>query len=157
FKPDTPVHPTSVPNLIQTANVRVREDIAYANHKGEPKSGQRKNADKLIGNLQVPIARFLDADEVVLYVARVQAPVNFLDQWTWGWYIYYVTATVLVFTNKRILHLRVDSSNKWTRGAKTCSWADVNKAEIKGFLFSKRLKLTFHGGSAISYWKLRNA
>ena len=156
FKTDAAVHNNATPNVVQMGTIPVRQDVSHANHQGEQKAGQRKNTEKLVNKLAPAIGRFLEPGEVVLYIARVQAPANVLEQLTWGWYLYYVTATVLVFTNQRILHLRVDSGHQWTRGTKSVAWRDVSKAEVKGWL-SKQLKLTYADGSSMTYWKLRGA
>jgi hypothetical protein len=151
---DLLVHPEQSPRLTSLQGVRVREDTLFSDHRGQEKKGIRKRAEKAIEKLQEVLRRAVGPEEAVLYVARCQAPVGAFDQFTLGWYIYYVTGTVLVFTNRRLLHFGVRRNGGWKQTLRTVSWGDVDGAQVKGWL-SPVLELKYRSGKKEKYWNLQ--
>jgi hypothetical protein len=151
---DLLVHSEQSRRLTSLHGVRVREDTLYSNHRGEEKKGIRQRAEKAIEKLQEVFRKALGPEEAVLYVARCQAPVSTLDQLTLGWYIYYVTGTLLVFTNRRLLHFDVKRNGDWKQTLRTVSWGDVEEARAKGWLGAV-LELKYRNGKKEKYWNLR--
>ena len=151
--PDFRVHPGESPRLSTVQGLPVREDTVFTNEKGQEKKGIRNRAEKVFEKLGEEIRRVLAPDEAVLYVARCQAPVSTLDQTTLGWYIYYVTATVVVFTNRRLLHFGVKRNGEWNKILRSASWGDVEDVKIKGWL-SKTLELKYRTGKKEKYWNI---
>ncbi len=151
---DIAVHPEQIPRQGSRAGVRLREDTVYADHKGRESRGVRKRADKALDKLQDALTRILEPDEVVFYLARCQAPVGALEQFTFGWYIYYVTGTVLVFTNLRVLHFLVRRDLSWKRSLRSVRWGDLEQAQVKGWL-SPQLYFKYRNGKQEKYWGLR--
>jgi len=151
---DLPVHPEQSPRLTSLQGVRVREDTLYSNHRGAEKKGIRKRAETAIEKLQEVLRRALGPEEAVLYVARCQAPVGAFDQFTLGWYIYYVTGTILVFTNRRLLQFGVRRNGDWKQTLRTVSWGDMDGAQVKGWL-GPVLELKYRSGKKEKYWNLR--
>jgi hypothetical protein len=148
-----PVHPEQSSRLGSPNGVRVREDTLYTNHKGQEKKGVRKRADKALDKLQEVLRRALAPAEVVLYIARCQAPASVFEQITFGWYIYYVTATILVFTNRRLLLFQVKRDGSWKRILRAALWGDVEEAKVKGWL-SRTLQIKYRNGKKETYWGL---
>jgi hypothetical protein len=148
-----PVHPEQSPRLSSPSGVRVREDTLYTNHKGDEKKGVRKRADKAIEKLQEILRKVLGPEEVVLYIARCQAPASAFEQITFGWYIYYITATLLVFTNRRLLVFQVKRDGGWKRILRAVVWGDVEEAKAKGWL-SRTLQIKYRNGKKETYWGL---
>src|SRR2546423_12041597 len=105
FKTDAPVHADVAPRFAQSGKLRLREDLAFADNKGKEKRAKRKAAEKSLAKLQVPLERFIAEGEVVLLIVPIRSPISLLEQWTFGWYVYNVCATVLVVTERRFLHL----------------------------------------------------
>jgi hypothetical protein len=151
--PDFRVHPEEPPRLGVLHDVRVREDTLNTNFRGQEKKGIRTRADKALEKLGAILRQVLGPEEVVLYVARCQAPVSALEQITFGWYIYYVTGTVLVFTNRRLLHFGVKRNGEWNKILRSASWGDVEDTKIKGWL-SKTLELRYRTGKKEKYWNI---
>jgi len=148
-----PVHPEQSSRLGSPNGVRVREDTLYTNHKGQEKSGVRKRADKTIDKLQEILRKALGPEEVVLYTARCQAPASAFEQFTFGWYIYYVTATMLVFTNRRLLLFQLKRDGSWKKILRAVVWGDVEEAKVKGWL-SRTLQIKYRNGKKETYWGL---
>ena len=149
FSAETPVHPGLQPSITSMGKARVREDVLHSTHKGKFKKNGR--AQKQLTKLQPALEHLLEDGEVIFYAARVQAPANILDQLTWGWYLYYVSGTVLVFTNQRLLHVRIDSQSKWIRIIQSCAWSDVAAFKVAGWL-SRTVTVTFKDGKSRKYW-----
>ena len=151
--PDFRVHPEAPPRLGTLQGLPVREDTVFTNDKGREKKGIRNRAEKIFAKLGEEIRRVLAPDEAVLYVARCQAPVSTFEQTTLGWYIYYITATVVVFTNRRLLHFGVKRNGEWNKVLRSASWGDVEDVKIKGWL-SKTLELKYRTGKKEKYWNI---
>lgn len=151
--PDFRVHPEDPTRLVTFHDVRVREDTLFTNKKGEEKKSIRKRAEKIFEKLGEEFRRVLAPDEVVLYVTRCQAPVSTFEQTTFGWYIYYITATVVVFTNRRLLHFGVKRNGEWNKILRSASWGDVEEVKVKGWL-SKTLELKYRTGKKERYWNV---
>ncbi len=151
---DILIHAEQAPRLLSHEGVLLREDSLYTNHKGKEKKGIRKRADQGLARLKGALAAVLEPEEAVLYVARAQAPATIVEQLTFGHYIYYVTASLLVFTTRRILdfHLEVGSFGrwKWTYGLRGVRWGDVQQAAVKGWL-TRSLALTYRNGKKDTY------
>lgn len=132
--------------------VRVREDTLFTNHKGAETKRIRKRVEQTVSKLQEILRQTLEPEEVVLYVAHGQAPVSWFEQFTLGWYVYYVTRTALVFTNRRLLHFDVKRNDDWKRMLRAVNWGDIDEAKIKGLL-SKNLDLQYRNGKKERYWR----
>ena len=157
-KPDISIHTNQIPRSGVHAGVALREDSIYTDAKGRESDGIRKKAQKALEKLQEPLSKLLLPGEVVLHVAtRAQAPVTTLEQMTMGWYIQRVTATILVFTNQRILQFLVKSDGSWKRHVRSVAWGDLAEARVKGWLFSFKLELTYRNGKKETYWGLWRA
>ena len=156
---DLIVHLNQAPRPSSQDGVRFREDTAFTNHKGEENKGVRKRAEKALGSLQDVLSKVLEPDETVLYLARCQAPVSIFEQFAFGWYIYKVTGTVLVFTNRRLLDVRIKPKGlfsldfSWSQCLRSVRWGDLAEAKVSGWL-STALVLKYRTGKKESYWKL---
>ena len=153
-KSDLPIHPNAMPQVITDASgLSLRPDVLYTNAQGEEKSGLRKSADKLLRKLNEPLRRLLEPGEAVLYVCRAQAPLSSLEQFVGGFYVYYQTMVVLVFTSRRMLHLLVSSNGAWRRGLRDVRWGDAAEAHVKGLL-SQSLHLEYRDLGKEAYTRL---
>jgi len=128
------VHTGQPPRLTSHFGVPVREDVAFANQKGAEKSGIRKHAEKLLDQLQEPLRRFLEPDEAVFSIARARRMPSGFEQFFLGWHAMYLMPGVLIFTNKRLLHLFVRRDGSWNRSIRCACWGDLEQAKAKGLL-----------------------
>ena len=151
---DDAIHSNAAPFIYTLGQVRVRQDVAFRNYQGEEKSGIRSRAEKAIEKLQQPLSKFLEPDEAVFYVARCQAPASAFEQMAFGWYTYRVTAALLVFTNRRILHFVVKADGTWKESIRSANWGDLEMVQVKGWL-SPVLELTCRDGKKQKYWGVR--
>lgn len=119
------------------------------------KSGIQKRAEQALRHVESPIRRLLEADEVILYAARAQAPATLFEQMTFGWYTYRVTASTLVLTNRRLLIFGVKGDGAWKRHLRSVRWGDIAEAKVSGWL-NRMLTLTYRQGKPHKYWGLRS-
>ena len=152
-----PIHPMQAPRTSTIAGIAVREDLLFTNHKGAEKPKLRKEETRALEALQEILPRLLDPQETVLYITRATAPLSTVEQLTLGWYGYAMYGVVLVFTNRRLLRMRVRGKTfggwTWIRGVMAVSWGDVAEAKVKGWL-SPTLLLKYRNGKKERYWRL---
>jgi hypothetical protein len=158
---DVQVHSHPLPRLSTHLSAAIREDTLYTNDKGEEKSGIQKRNQKAIEQLQEALPKLLQSDEAVLYIARCDAPASFGEQFTLGWYIYMIIASVLVFTNKRVLHFRVKPKSfggrdgwTWRRSLRAVAWGDLTEAKVSGWL-GPSLTLQYRNGKREKFSRFR--
>ena len=134
--------------------IRVREDLAYTNPRNEANDGVRRRTQQSLEKLQGILRKLLREAEAVVYVARCQAPVGALDQLTFGWYIHRITASVLVFTDRGILHFLTKGDGTLKGGPRQVLWGDIAEASVKGWL-NRQVRLVYKNGTKENYWKLK--
>src|SRR5919198_4204901 len=120
----------AVPLTVPHHGIAIREDIAFANAKGDEKRSVRKAAENILGRLAAPLRKCLQKDETVFSVCHARTPMNSLEHYTFGWLAYYIASCALVLTNKRLLVLRTDPRGGWTKSMREVPWADVHRARI---------------------------
>lgn len=148
-----PVHPQQSARLVSLGGVQVREDALYTNHKGEEKKGIRKHAEKAIDKLQEILQKAIGGEEVVLLAVRCQSPVSIAEQFMMGWYSYYASQTVLVFTNRRLLQIQVKRDGSWGRALRAALWGDIEETKVRGWL-SPTFEVKYRNGTKEKYWGL---
>jgi hypothetical protein len=129
-----PVYPEQSPRLSSHFGVLVREDVAFANHKGVEKGGIRKSTEQALEKLQEPLRKFLEPDEAVFCIARAQIMPSGVEQFFLGWHALFLAPAVLVLTNRRLLHLLVQRNGSWKKSLRCANWGDMEEAKAKGFL-----------------------
>jgi hypothetical protein len=144
-----------IPQVDLVAGVRVRSDLLFTNAKGMEKSAIRKRGQRALEKLQGPLLKVLKSDEMVLDLVRAQAPATVFEQMTIGWYIYRITATVLVLTNHRLLHFACDTSGNWSHSARTIGWGELSGADPRAGLLSGTFHLTLRNGKKVKYWGIK--
>src|SRR5258706_5202433 len=149
--PTIQLHATAVPSFFQLGMVKLREDIAFANAKGERKSSLEKQTKKTAEKLQSALQHLLEPEETILLIGNAQAPMSGLERYSFGWMAQYIAKVVLVVTEKRLLALRVTGSGKWDNKVRACKWQDVESLSARGWL-SKFVRIQIRGGRKFDYW-----
>lgn len=153
---DVVVHANVLPEVVKRGSLEIRQDLLSRDYKGKGSKRLFKRTSVLIQKLQSTLGKFIEPGEQVLYIARVQRHASGLIQYTMGWYIYYASATVIVLTNRRLLHLRVTNNNQWDKGIRVCSWSQIESATVSGWL-TRVVKLKFKNGTKYRYWRISRA
>ena len=154
--PNLPVHPQTAVRTLAHYGLQVREDVAFTNAKGEDNRGVRKCAEKTLAKLQTILGQTLEPGEVVLYVVNGKVYAGVIEQLLVGWIAMYLMSVALVFTNRRLLHLRVHSNGAWRGSLSAVAWGDVESARVHGWL-NRYLDLKYRNGVKARYWGFRSA
>jgi hypothetical protein len=153
--PDFPIHPNQSARFVTSSSLRVREDSAYTNAKGEENKGIHKRADESLAKLDEVLRKVLEPEEAILYVVRARERLSTLEQLFLGWHAVFASdSTLLVFTNRRLLQVRVKGNGQWNQGIRSVRWGDLQEAKVKG-LTAKMLNLTYKDGKKESFWQIR--
>ena len=144
------VHAEQSPRLSSHFGALVREDVAFANHKGVEKGGIRKRTEQALEKLQEPLRKFWEPDEAVFCIARAQIMPSGFEQFFLGWHAMFLAPAVLVLTNRRLLHLLVERNGTWKKSLRCTPWGNVEEAKATGFL-GARLNIKYRDGKKEVY------
>jgi hypothetical protein len=151
------IHENRLPQLTTHTGLRLREDVLYSNAKGEEKASIRKRTDQTLERLKDVLARLLQPDEAILYVAKAQVYPTWVEQFVSRWHQNLRPSVQFVFTNRRLLVLRTSAKGfmnwKWDRGIRTVRWGDVEGEKVKGFLM-RILELKTRNGVKERFWRI---
>jgi hypothetical protein len=160
LKNDAALQANATPRLSAAAGISIREDVAYTDASGQEKKKLRERAEYALQQLREHLQKVMQQDEAVLYVFTAQAPVSLMQQLTTGWYIYQITASIVVITNRRLLHFLITPgmfggarSWKWRSSWRGVAWGDVKEAKVQGLL-SAELALQYLNGKKEKFWRI---
>lgn len=142
------------PRLLDRNGIRIREDVLYTDAKGREKGKLRKRATKAFDDLGDVLRRVLEPTETIFYIAETQIiPGGFVQFLGGGWHQYSIPGTVLFFTDRRMIALRVRKRMRgwtWNQGIKQLRWGDLLEGVPGGFL-TRYLTLKFRNGKKQAY------
>lgn len=104
-----------------------------------------RQQDKVLAKLQPLLGRVLEPGEKVLVATRAIAPYTFLELMTTGWIITIIKRSVLVFTDRRILHVPTTGSFASRESVAQIRYADVATMSVSSFL-GRAVKLVYRSG-----------
>src|SRR5207247_2315355 len=90
---------------VDTFGLRINQDVCFTTQNNKPHRSTTSRQLKVLRELAPTLKQVLKPDEEILLAVRASSPMSWLEQLVTGWIIYYLKRCVLVFTNKRILHL----------------------------------------------------
>ena len=151
---DISIHDGVGAEVVNQNGLSVRNDTIFTDAEGKASKKIRKATEKYLTTLADPLSRALQADETILYIATAQSPAGLFDQLTFGWYINQLTRSVLVVTNRRILHIPVNLKGKWRQQIRSLQWEDLKEGKISGAIFTRALTLRYGGGKKEKFWSI---
>lgn len=113
-----------------TFGLSIEKPVIFSDHKGKYKKGIEKYQTKWLKLLQ-PIKPFFAEDEKILHVAPACSPMSFMEQYLMGGIIFYIKRCLLVFTNKRIIHVLTDMSYRYRDSLSEIRYSDCKKILIR--------------------------
>jgi hypothetical protein len=135
---------------VDTFGLRIKQDICFTTHDNKPNKGTTNRQLKILRDFAPLLKQVLKPDEEILLAVRASSPMSWFEQLTTGWIIYYLKRCVLVFTNKRILHLPTRTNFKPKPSVAQILYGDVAEAKVSGFL-GRVLKLKYKTGRKESF------
>jgi hypothetical protein len=114
----------------------------FSDHKGSHKPRIEKRQRKLLQKA-VFLREFLEDGEQVLTVTTAVSPTSFLEQWMTGFVFVYIKRCLLVFTDRRILHVPTTMSYDYRGSVAEIRYGDVESIVQKG----GGLKIAYKSGA----------
>lgn len=136
--------------LVDTFGLRINQDVCFTAHNNKPHKGTRERQLKILRGLAPTLKQVLKPDEEIWLAVRAVSPMSWFEQLTTGWMIYYLKRCVLVFTNKRILHLPTTMNFKLKASVAQVVHGDIAETKLTGFL-GRVLKLKYKTGKKESF------
>ncbi len=110
----------------------VDTSILFANHKGVYQPSIEKSKMKLLRKLGF-LARFLDADEKIVFVTTGCSPYTTLEQMTMGaLWVTVLKRALFVFTNKRLLHIPTTWKFDYRGSIGQILYQDCQRLQVSG-------------------------
>lgn len=138
---DVQSHGASMHGRRETKGLPVKTGFMFSNLKGVEKKGIKKRQLKLLKKLGF-LPRFLRQDEEILLVTTACSPITVMEQLTTGWVLFYLKRALLVFTNKRILHIPTTLGYDFRHSVAQIGYNDIDKIKM-GW---RALKLKYRNG-----------
>jgi len=136
--------------LVDTFGLRINQDVCFTAHNNKFHKGTRDRQLKILRGLAPTLKQVLKPDEEIWLVVRAVSPMSWFEQLTTGWMIYYLKRCVLIFTNKRILHLPTTMNFKPKVSVAQVLYGDIAETKLAGFL-GRALTLQYKSGKKESF------
>lgn len=117
------------------------QSTAFANHKGVSKRGVERFQRSLLANLP-QLEHFLESDEQVKKLTAAVSPTSLLEQLTAGWIVFFVNRAILVFTDRRILHVPTTPALGYRDSIAEIRYSDCKDIRVRG----RTLIVDYRGG-----------
>jgi len=130
--------------------LRINEEIFFTDIKGKKKPRDRKQLSKLLGKATPLLQQTLEPDEEIQYIAPAISPYSVLEILTTGWVITVIRRSLLVVTDRRILHLPTKSDYTPKSSISQIRFPDIEEAKLTGSL-AKQLALRYRNGKKESF------
>lgn len=109
----------------------IEPDILFSDHKNIFKKGIERRQSKLAQKVTY-LKRFLEEDEKIVCITTGCSPMSFLEQWLMGAWIYSIKRCLLVFTNKRVLHIPTKTNYSFRNSIAHILHTDCQSIMLKG-------------------------
>ncbi len=138
----------------ETFGLPLNQSIAFSNHKGAFKERLKKQQLKTLQPFVPLLRQFLEPGEEVLLTMRGCSPMSFLEQFTTGWFIYYIKRCILVVTDRRILHFPTRGNYSPRHSIAQIRYGDVDT--IKPSTFLGRFTVKYKNGSKETFLNVKD-
>jgi len=108
----------------------VDTDIMFSNHKKVFKPGIAKHQRKLLAKIR-PIEPFLEQGEKIVRITTACSPISMLEQMLTGWIVFYLKRCLLVFTDRRILHVPTTHNFSYRQSIAQILYGDCRSITVK--------------------------
>jgi hypothetical protein len=105
--------------------------ILFSDAKGSYKPRIQERQTKLIERIAF-IKPFLKEGEKIILVTTGCSPISVLEQFLTGWLVFYLKRCLLVFTDRRILHIPTRANYACRNSMAQILYADCEKISVKG-------------------------
>ena len=109
----------------------IEHEIIFSNHKNVFKPGIKKRQTALAKKITF-LEKFLQEDEKIFCVTTGCSPMTLLEQLLMGYRIIYLKRCLLIFTNKRILHIPTKTNYSYRNSVSQILYTDCQSIQLKG-------------------------
>ena len=109
----------------------IEQDVLFSNHKSVFKSRIQKRQTSLAHKITF-LEKFLHEDEKIYCITTGCSPTNLLEQLLMGIWVVYIKRCMLVFTNKRILHIPTKANFAHRNSISQILYTDCRSIKMKG-------------------------
>jgi len=107
----------------------VKSAFMFTNANGVEKKGIKKRQLSLLKKLEF-LPRFLIKDEEVYVTTTACSPVSLMERLTTGWIVYYIRRSLLVFTNKRLIHVPTTARYNFRHSVAQIQYRDIKEIKL---------------------------
>ena|GEM_PF-223380 len=136
-------------------NLSINKEICFSNHKEEFKEKIMEGQTKTLAKFAFFLKPLLEPGEEIWLAVEATSPMSFLEQWTSGWVIYYLKRCVLIFTNKRILHIPTKHNFTPRHSVSQIRYGDIEEFKLSGFL-GRVLKIEYKSGKKEKFYYVKS-
>lgn len=115
---------------VRTPALPLDTDVLFTNHKNVRKKAIEKRQARLLKRVSF-LRPFLKEDERILLVTTACSPMNLLEWMLTGWMIVYLKRALLVFTNKRVLHIPTRTNYSWRHSIAQILYGDCKEIRLR--------------------------
>lgn len=145
--------PNYATNSVEAANgIPFKTELAFADHKGVYKPRIEKKQRKLALKLDF-LKDFLEQDEEVLAITTAVSPTSFLDRVTTGMIFVYIWRCMLVFTDRRIIHVPTTQGYRYRQSLAQIGYNDIASIALKG----AKLKIEYKSNAKEQFLYVRGS
>lgn len=130
---------------VDTLGLRIKQEVCFTTPNNKPHMRQIRRQLKVLKDFAPLLKQVLQQDEEILLAVRASSPMSWIEQLTMGWVIYLLKRCVLIFTNKRILHLPTTMNFKAKPSIAQIIYSDIAEAKASGFM-GRALTLKYKSG-----------
>ena len=107
----------------------VKNSFMFTNAKGVENKGIKKRQLNLLKKLEF-LPRFLKGDEEIYLVTTACSPISIMEQLTTGAIVFYIKRSLLVFTNKRIIHIPTTVGYNFRHSVAQIQYNDIKNIKL---------------------------
>ena len=116
---------------IKNFGLPLNQEIAFSDHKNIYKRNLEKQQTKLLKKI-LPVKTFFEDREKILLVTPACSPITALEKLLAGYWIFCIKRCLLVFTDRRILHMPTKSNYSYKNSLAQIMHGDLQEITLKG-------------------------
>lgn len=105
--------------------------VAFSNHKGVHKKRLEKRQRQFLARFP-QIESFLESGEKVWLITSCCSPTPVFEQLTTGWVVFYLNRALLVFTDRRVLHVLTTPAYQYRNSIAQIRYEDCRDIKVRG-------------------------
>ncbi len=131
----------------------LNREVLFTDTKGQHQPRLEKMARAHLKKAAPILSQVLEEGEQIQFATHALAPISLLEFLTTGWVIFILKRSLLVVTDRRILHFPGESSGQTMASVSQVRFEDLERVKVGGF-FAVRLRLWYRNGKKETFSSL---